>query len=124
MLKNGKSAAIYCRTASGAAKDEFEIHDQEGALLAFAERQGYSNPVAYIDNACSGLTLERPAFSRLTADIRGGRIAAVVMRDLSRVGRDYPSVCGWIEWAKSQGVDIVTLRDHPAGLDRFADLQI
>jgi hypothetical protein len=56
MLKNGKLTAIYCRTASGAAEDEFEIYNQEQSLLAFAKRQGCSNPVRYLDNACGGLT--------------------------------------------------------------------
>ena len=51
-----KITAIYCRTASGASDDKFEIHHQEKSLLDFAERGGYCNIVSYIDNACSGLT--------------------------------------------------------------------
>lgn len=122
-MKNGKLTAIYCRTASGAAEDRFKIYGQEDSLLAFAGKRGYSNPVSYLDNACGGLTFNRQAFSGLTADIRAGKVAVVIMRDLSRVGRDYLSVSRWIDWVRTQGVDIVTLHHHSAELGFPADLQ-
>ena len=122
-MKNNKQTAIYCRVAGEATGDGFEIFNQEKSLLAYAEKQGYINLVSYLDHACSGLTLDRPEFSKLTENIKAGKVAIVIVRDLSRIGRDHLSVYKWLEWVKTQGVSIITPDDYPVDLSLFADLQ-
>lgn len=53
--------------------------------------------VDYIDRGVTGTHFRRPAFQRLAADLRGGGVACVAVKDLSRLGRDYLTVGDWVE---------------------------
>ena len=58
-------------------------------LEAYAAQQGWGNIVHYTDDGWSGGNFERPAWKRLIADIEAGRVAYVLCKDMSRIGRDY-----------------------------------
>ncbi len=51
----------------------------------------------YVDNGCTGTAFHRPAFSRLMADIQRGSIRCLIVRDLSRFGRDYVEAGVYLE---------------------------
>jgi DNA invertase Pin-like site-specific DNA recombinase len=124
MLKGKKRAAIYCRVASASGNDQFAIEMQKDKVLRYAKSFGYSDAVCYLDNGCSGLTLDRPEFSRLCGDIRVGKISVVITSDLARVGRGYISVIKWIDWLDEQGVKFLTADGwHRNDMDFLADVQ-
>lgn len=53
--------------------------------------------VDYVDRGVTGTHFRRPAFQRLTADLRRGAVVCVAVKDLSRLGRDYLAVGDWVE---------------------------
>lgn len=67
----------------------------------------------YTDDGYSGTSFNRPAFRELTQDIRSGKISCVVVKDLSRLGRDYITTGYYIEvFFPSEGVRFVSVNDH------------
>ena len=74
-----KITALYCRFAYG---DVPEIIDEQKALLLqAASDNGLSNTRFYVDSGVSGLTMDRPAFNELMADMENGLIEAVIAQD-------------------------------------------
>ncbi len=69
--------------------DSNSIINQKKYLEGYALQQGYENLVHYTDDGYSGGNFERPAWKRLIADIEAGKIAHVIVKDMSRIGRDY-----------------------------------
>ena len=69
--------------------DSNSIINQKKYLEGYAKQQGYGNLVHYTDDGYSGGNFDRPAWKRLTTDIEEGRVAHVLVKDMSRIGRDY-----------------------------------
>ena len=63
--------------------------NQKKYLESYAEQRGYTNIQHYTDDGWSGGNFERPAWKRLVADIEAGKVAHVLVKDMSRIGRDY-----------------------------------
>jgi hypothetical protein len=104
-----KLTAVYCRTATA---DEIAIKAQERRILAFADEHGYGGEMAfYRDCGQSGAALDRPALNALTADIRAGKIGAVLVTDISRIARTLPLASEWLDLSDRYGVTLVTLAD-------------
>ena len=71
------------------AGESNSISNQKSLLLSYVAQHGFSNCVHYTDDGWSGGNFERPDWKRLIADIEAGKIGAVLVKDMSRVGRDY-----------------------------------
>ena len=80
-----KITALYCRFAYNDTPEAIEA--QETLLYNFAVSHGFSNIKGYVDNGVSGLTMDRPAFNELMADIEAGLVSAVIAADESRICR-------------------------------------
>ena len=83
--------ALYCRLSSD---DELEgdsnsIKNQKLLLSEYAKENKFRNIRFYIDDGYSGSNFERPAFKRLLNDIENGEISTVIVKDMSRFGRDH-----------------------------------
>ena len=65
------------------------IQTQKAILLDYATSHGFLNCVHYTDDGFSGGNFDRPAWKRMIADIEAGKVSAVIVKDMSRVGRDY-----------------------------------
>ena len=65
------------------------IINQKRYLEGYAADHGYSNIVHYTDDGWSGGNFDRPAWKRLITDIEAGKVEHLLVKDLSRVGRDY-----------------------------------
>ncbi|MFV8804576.1 recombinase family protein [Faecalibacterium taiwanense] len=68
--------------------DSNSIVNQRRYLEGYCAQQGYTNFAHYTDDAFSGGTFERPAWKKLVADIEAGKVARVIVKDMSRIGRD------------------------------------
>ena len=65
------------------------ITNQKAYLENYAQQHGFSNCRHYTDDGYSGGNFERPGWKQLIADIEAGKVAAVLAKDMSRVGRNY-----------------------------------
>jgi len=87
----GKITALYERLSRDdeLTGDSNSIVNQKKYLEGYAEQQGYDNCIHYTDDGYSGGNFERPAWKRLIADVEAGKIAHIIVKDMSRIGRDY-----------------------------------
>ena len=69
--------------------DSNSILNQKRYLESYAAQRGYTNIVHYTDDGWSGGNFDRPAWKRLVADIEAGKVAHLLCKDLSRIGRNY-----------------------------------
>ena len=86
-----KITAIYCRLSrdDDLAGDSNSIIHQKDMLTRYARERDFPNVSVYSDDGWSGTNFERPDWKRLIADIEAGKVGIVLVKDLSRVGRDY-----------------------------------
>ena len=86
-----KITALYERLSrdDDNAGDSNSIVNQKKYLESYAEQRGYTNIRHYTDDGWSGGNFERPAWKQLVADIEAGKVAHVLVKDMSRIGRDY-----------------------------------
>ena len=86
-----KITALYERLSrdDDQVGDSNSIVNQKKYLESYAEQKGYTNIVHYTDDGWSGGNFNRPAWKQLEADIEAGKVAHVIVKDMSRIGRDY-----------------------------------
>ena len=65
------------------------IVNQKAMLENYAQEHGFTDCKHYTDDGFSGGSFERPDWKRLVADIEAGKVSTVIVKDMSRVGRDY-----------------------------------
>lgn len=90
----GQITALYARLSQEDALDgdSNSIVNQKAVLSKYAADNGFSNPVFFIDDGVSGVTFDRPNFNRMIAEIEAGNVSTVIVKDMSRLGRDYLKV--------------------------------
>ena len=86
-----KITALYCRRSQDdmLAGESNSITNQKEILLRYAKENGFVNPQIYADDGYSGTNFDRPDFQRMKADIENGKVGTVIVKDLSRLGREY-----------------------------------
>lgn len=86
--------ALYARLSQEDALDgdSNSIVNQKAVLSKYADDNGFTNPVFFIDDGVSGVTFDRPNFNRMIAEIEAGNVGTVIVKDMSRLGRDYLKV--------------------------------
>lgn len=91
--KNG-IAALYCRLSrdDGTDSESNSIGNQKKMLKQKAKEYGFQNVKYYVDDGYTGTNFNRPGFQAMLEDIEMGYISVVMVKDLSRLGRDYVSV--------------------------------
>ncbi len=84
-------AAIYCRLSreDGDNIESSSIASQKKYLTEYALKNGYKIFDVYIDDGYSGTDFDRPDFKRMISDVEKGFIDAIIVKDLSRLGRNY-----------------------------------
>ena len=82
--------ALYCRLSrdDGTDKESNSISNQKQMLLSYAKKHGLLNPRVYVDDGYTGTNFNRPDFQRLLDDIELGYVTTVIVKDMSRLGRD------------------------------------
>ena len=111
----GKITALYERLSrdDDLTGDSSSIVNQKRYLEGYAEQHGYSNIVHYTDDGFSGGNFERPAWKRMVADIEAGKVATVLVKDMSRVGRNYLQTGFYTEvFFRERGVHFIAIANN------------
>ena len=110
-----KITALYCRLSQDDGRDgeSNSISNQKDILSKYAKENGYLYPEFFVDDGISGTTFDRPGFQRMQKMAENGEIGAIIVKDLSRFGREsiemgrltqvvYPSL----------GIPIIAIQEH------------
>lgn len=86
--------ALYARLSQEDALDgdSNSIVNQKKILLQYAEDNGFPNPTFFIDDGVSGVTFDRPGWNEMIGLAEAGKVKTVIVKDMSRIGRDYLKV--------------------------------
>ena len=86
--------ALYCRLSrdDGTESESNSISNQRALLQQKAKEYGLTNTRCYVDDGFTGTNFNRPGFQQMLEDIDLGYVSTVMVKDLSRLGRDYVSV--------------------------------
>lgn len=86
-----KITALYCRYSrdDGQEEENASITHQRELLKEYAENNGYTNLRCYADDRYSGTNFNRPDFQRMLGDIHKGLVSTIIVKDISRLGRNY-----------------------------------
>lgn len=128
-MKQPIKAALYMRLSQddGSFGDSVSIETQRTILRAYARE--HLIPVAdeYVDDGWSGTNFERPDFKRMMDDIGSGKINCVIVKDLSRFGREHIMVGYYLELDfPNRGIRFIAINDNEdteKGLSDFATIK-
>lgn len=86
-----KKIAMYLRLSrdDGEEQESNSISSQREIIKNYAKQHGLKIDCEYVDDGISGATFNRPSFKKMMADLEKGKINTIVVKDLSRFGRDY-----------------------------------
>ena len=124
-----KITALYPRLSH---EDELQgesnsISNQKRILETYAKQNGFSNLRWYTDDGYSGANFQRPGFQAMLADIEAGKVGTVIVKDMSRLGRNYLQVGMYTEMIFPQkGVRFIAINDgvdSAQGENDFAPLR-
>ena len=92
--KNDKITALYCRLSRDdeLQGDSNSIKNQKMILQKYAEENGFQNISVFVDDGYSGTNFDRPDWQRLMGLVDEGKVGTIIVKDMSRLGRDYLKV--------------------------------
>ena len=107
IVKNDKITALYCRLSRDdeLQGDSNSIINQKAILQKYADDNGFGNTMFFVDDGYSGTNFDRPDWERLISLAEDGKIGTVIVKDMSRLGRDYLKV-GYYTEVFFPGLDI------------------
>ena len=112
-MRNEKITPLYERLSRD---DELQgesnsISNQKQMLEDFARRNGLPNPTHFTDDGISGTRFDRPGFLAMMEEVEAGRVEAIVIKDMSRLGRDYLKVGQVMEILRQRGGRLIAIND-------------
>lgn len=87
------------------------ISNQKRILEDYAEQQGFANCVHFTDDGISGTRFDRPGFQKMIDEVKADRISVVIVKDMSRFGRDYLQVGTYMEVLRKHDTRLIALND-------------
>jgi DNA invertase Pin-like site-specific DNA recombinase len=87
------------------------ISNQKTMLEEYARRNGFPNPTHFTDDGISGTRFDRPGFTAMMEEVEAGRVEAIIVKDMSRLGRDYLKVGQVMEILRQRGVRLIAIND-------------
>ena len=119
-MGNGKITPLYERLSRD---DELQgesnsISHQKQMLEEYARRNGFPRPTHFTDDGISGTRFDRPGFTSMMEEVEAGHVEAVIVKDMSRLGRDYLKVGQIMEILRQKNVRLIAVND---GVDSARD---
>lgn len=112
-MSTGKITPLYERLSRD---DELQgesnsISHQKQMLEDYARRNGFPRPTHFTDDGVSGTRFDRPGFTSMMEEVEAGHVDAVIVKDMSRLGRDYLKVGQIMEILRQKNVRLIALND-------------
>ena len=114
-MKEKETAAIYCRLSQddGSVGESGSIQTQKTLLTQYCKEHQIEIGGYYCDDGWSGTNFERPEFKRMLEDIESEKINLVIVKDLSRFGREYAQMGLYIEhYFEEKGVRFISVAEN------------
>ena len=91
---DNRITALYCRLSRDdeLQGDSNSIKNQKAILQKYADDNGFRNTSLFVDDGYSGTTFDRPDWNRLMELVDDGKVGTIIVKDMSRLGRDYLKV--------------------------------
>jgi DNA invertase Pin-like site-specific DNA recombinase len=118
---NTKITALYERLSrdDDLQGESNSITNQKQILENYAAKEGYTNIRHFQDDGYSGVNFDRPAWKRLLEEIEAGNVAVVIVKDMSRIGRDYLQVGFYTEvFFRQKGVRFIAISNNIDSADK------
>ncbi len=115
MSNQSKKVALYCRLSHDdeLKGDSNSIINQKKFLEEYAKKNKYFDYEYFVDDGFSGVRFSRPDFERMMAKVEQGEIGTIIVKDLSRIGRNYLLVGNLIENdLPKHGVRFIAINDN------------
>lgn len=115
MKQKNYIAGLYFRLSQEDERqgESVSIENQRAIVRKYAEEHGFTVYDEYIDDGVSGTTFERPQVQRLLDDAKTGIINTILVKDLSRFGRNYIEVGQYIDYVfPSFGIRFIAIQDN------------
>ena len=114
-IKQKEIAAIYCRLSQddGSTGESGSIQTQKTLLTQYCQEHQIEIGDYYCDDGWSGTNFDRPGFKRMLEDIEAGKINLVLVKDLSRFGREYAQMGLYIEhYFEEKGIRFISVAEN------------
>ena len=111
-----KITAYYYRAAN--KQTDLNLDNQMHRLLSHAQKNESDAYMFFVDNGCSGLIAERPAFQNLLAAIHENRVQKIVVVSLDRLDRSYLSAVQFLDDMEQHGISVCSITDGDLPLCR------
>jgi len=109
MPKEPKITALYERLSrdDDLAGESNSITNQKKYLEDYAQKNGFKNIRHFTDDGFSGVNFNRPGFQSLIKEVEAGNVETLIVKDMSRLGRNYLQVGFYTEtlWTRTQKAD-------------------
>lgn len=115
MKQRNYIAGLYFRLSQEDERqgESVSIENQRAIVRKYAEEHGFTIYDEYIDDGVSGTTFDRPQVQRLLDDAKTGVINTIIVKDLSRFGRNYIEVGQYIDYVfPSFGIRFIAIQDN------------
>ena len=115
-----KITALYGRLSDddGVDMESNSISNQRTILQDYARKNGYLHPQFFYDDGVSGTTFDRPGFKQMQELVEAGKVATIIVKDLSRFGRNYLEVGNYLEVVyPTLGVNFIAIQENVETLD-------
>ncbi|MCM1222426.1 MAG: recombinase family protein, partial [Lachnospiraceae bacterium] len=128
-MKQPYNSALYMRLSKDDEQfgDSVSIETQRNILNQFVKEHGFIAYDEYVDDGWTGTNFERPSFERMIDDINDGKVNCVIVKDLSRFGREHVQMDFYLEYVfPEKGVRFIAVTDNEdseRGLSDFVPIK-
>ena len=112
-MNDNKLTILYERLSheDGRENESLSIEHQKEYLEEYATRNGFTNFVHRTDDGWSGTRWDRPGFLQIMEDIERGNVGQILIKDMSRLGRDHLRVGLFLEQLRERGVRLIAVAE-------------
>ena len=88
------------------------ISNQKKLLEQYAKEHGFTNLVHFTDDGISGTRFDRPGFLAMMREVESGKVGTILIKDMSRMGRDYLKVGQYMELLRQKNVRLIAVNEN------------